>query len=505
MSYHRLYFRRLLPLLVSALICISGFLTLMLYDYYKNKVLITRTSYDTITQLDSILYTAKTLSIASEALFDENCQTAQPILQKIVQSTEDISAIILIKDHRLSCSSYPQQNIDVSNMVAKKNNTPGFRFRSFKNTLAAQYTQGNNRSIVIIAPSIIKDTLTTDQNNLTLSLNLNEKTLTSQGLRNTSPKTYLTLEEHSPTDFSYSLQVGLAKPMKFKLLLHNYIYWVMGILSLTLCSYLLCWWIVRKLSSRQLDLHSAIKHHKIKPYVQPIFIARTRKVQGVEILARWHHPTLGFISPEVFIPLAEELDLIIPLTRSLMQQAAKALAPYIEQIPENFHIGFNISPAHCKNLDLIKDLNEFYKTIQSTKPCFVIEITERELIEVTDTTKELMRQLHLMKAKIALDDFGIGNSNLVYLRDFAIDYLKIDRSFVSRIGSDALSKNILDAIIEIAQSCHLECCAEGVETQAQLDYLAAKGVDYLQGFYFSRAVPIETFIKSEAFKTCLEP
>lgn len=125
----------------------------------------------------------------------------------------------------------------------------------------------------------------------------------------------------------------------------------------------------------------------------------------------------------------------------------------------------------------------------------MLELTERELIEPTDITRELFEALHRLGVMIAIDDFGTGHSSLGYLRSFNVDYLKIDQSFVAMIGVDALSRHILDSIIELSGKLDLGIVAEGVETAEQCQYLATQGVDFLQGYLFGRPMPADEFIR----------
>jgi sensor c-di-GMP phosphodiesterase-like protein len=126
----------------------------------------------------------------------------------------------------------------------------------------------------------------------------------------------------------------------------------------------------------------------------------------------------------------------------------------------------------------------------------VLELTERELIKPSDITLELFEQLHALGVMIAIDDFGTGHSSLVYLRQFNVDFLKIDQSFVAMIGIDALSRHILDTIIELSVKLDLGIVAEGVETEEQSDYLTAHGVNFLQGYLFGQPMPGAEFINA---------
>jgi len=219
---------------------------------------------------------------------------------------------------------------------------------------------------------------------------------------------------------------------------------------------------------------------------------------GIEVLIRWRHPKEGLVRPDLFIPFAEHSGLIVPMTRSLMQQTQQALAPHAEHFIDGFHIGINISASHCQDLQLLQDCREFLAGFPAGKVILVLELTERELIEPTTVTHQLFAELHELGVMIAIDDFGTGHSSLGYLRQFNVDYLKIDQSFVAMIGADALSLHILDSIIELSAKLDLGIVAEGIETAEQRDYLTAKGVDFLQGYLFGRPMPSAEFVTALA-------
>ncbi len=202
--------------------------------------------------------------------------------------------------------------------------------------------------------------------------------------------------------------------------------------------------------------------------------------------------------PDLFIPLAEHSGLIVPMTRALLRQTAAQLSPHAARFSPGFHIGVNITARHCQDLALVNDCREFLAAFPVGQVTLVLELTERELIEPSDITRRLFDALHELGVMIAIDDFGTGHSSLGYLRNFNVDYLKIDQSFVAMIGADALSRHILDSIIELSGKLDLGIVAEGVETAQQCDYLASQGVDFLQGYLFGRPLPCDEFIKSLA-------
>ncbi|MGL6246526.1 EAL domain-containing protein [Pseudomonas sp.] len=252
----------------------------------------------------------------------------------------------------------------------------------------------------------------------------------------------------------------------------------------------------KRSSSPSHELQRALEAAEFVPYFQPVVHGDTKTWSGAEVLMRWNHPQEGLVRPDLFIPFAEHSGLIVPMTRSLMRQTAALLAPAVSSFGAPFHIGINITASHCKDLDLIEDCREFLGAFTPGAVHLVLELTERELIEPTAITYQLFEQLRALGVRIAIDDFGTGHSSLGYLRQFNVDFLKIDQSFVAMIGADALSRHILDSIIELSAKLDLGIVAEGVETEEQSDYLAAHGVNFLQGYLFGRPMPGAEFINA---------
>ncbi|PMW16819.1 cyclic diguanylate phosphodiesterase, partial [Pseudomonas sp. GW456-12-10-14-TSB6] len=252
----------------------------------------------------------------------------------------------------------------------------------------------------------------------------------------------------------------------------------------------------KRSSSPSHEMQRALEAGEFVPYFQPVVHGDTKTWSGAEVLMRWNHPKEGLVRPDLFIPFAEHSGLIVPMTRSLMRHTAALLAPAAASFDGPFHIGINITASHCKDLDLVEDCREFLSAFAPGAIHLVLELTERELIEPTAITHLLFERLRTLGVMIAIDDFGTGHSSLGYLRQFNVDFLKIDQSFVAMIGVDALSRHILDSIIELSAKLDLGIVAEGVETEEQSDYLAAHGVNFLQGYLFGRPMPGAEFINA---------
>lgn len=252
----------------------------------------------------------------------------------------------------------------------------------------------------------------------------------------------------------------------------------------------------KRSSSPSHELQRALEASEFIPYFQPVVRGDNKQWSGAEVLMRWNHPKEGLVRPDMFIPFAEHSGLIVPMTRSLMQQTAALLAPHQASFNQPFHVGINITASHCRDLELVADCREFLAAFAPGAISLVLELTERELIEPTAITHQLFEQLHELGVMIAIDDFGTGHSSLGYLRQFNVDFLKIDQSFVAMIGADALSRHILDTIIELSAKLDLDIVAEGVETEEQSDYLTAHGVNFLQGYLFGRPMPATEFVNA---------
>lgn len=241
------------------------------------------------------------------------------------------------------------------------------------------------------------------------------------------------------------------------------------------------------------EIKRAIRNNEFMPYYQPVVRSDTQEWIGAEVLVRWAHPIEGLIPPDNFIPFMERSGLIIPMTTGLMERVAKELAAIQKSLPDDFHIGINISSAQLAEEDLVSQCRQFLEQFPAGKVQLVLELTEREAIEPTEELQERVGHLRQAGVQIALDDFGVGHSNLNYLQEFHADLLKIDRSFVAGIINSDLSQHVLQSIIDLAIRLNLKIVAEGIETQEQADYLLEKGIHLLQGYYFSAPVPVETF------------
>lgn len=233
------------------------------------------------------------------------------------------------------------------------------------------------------------------------------------------------------------------------------------------------------------DLHLAIRSTQIFPYYQPQYCMKTNKVIGFEALARWNHPRNGFIPPNVFIPCAEKLSLISLLTESIMKQVGTDMLSFIKADPA-LKVAINISGTECSNPHILHLVKLLIQENHIQPQQIELEVTESVLIKHPESSIEVLTSLHDLGVTIAIDDFGTGYSSLSYLTELPIDVLKIDMSFVQGIGVNSQKEVVVQVIIDLAKRLGLKVVAEGVETQAQADFLATNGCDYGQGYLYSK-------------------
>jgi len=254
-------------------------------------------------------------------------------------------------------------------------------------------------------------------------------------------------------------------------------------------------WLKKSGSSKPLKtLQTAINQRQITPFYQPFINGVTGQIAGFEVLARWKHPSYGYVSPDIFIPLAEKHNLIIPLTHSLIQQVIADLQHQIHRFPVGSYICINISAQNCLDPSFEVDTCELLQKFTANQSHVVMEITERDPLHFTPELSDWFAALRRSDISVALDDFGTGYSNLSYISALNPEFIKIDKMFVSQIGVNDDTR-LVDSLIDLAKNMHLKIIAEGVETQVQADYLRAKKIDFMQGFYFCKPLPVNELMR----------
>lgn len=237
------------------------------------------------------------------------------------------------------------------------------------------------------------------------------------------------------------------------------------------------------------DLRHALEREAFHLHYQPQVDIRSNTVIGVEALLRWTHPERGAIPPTEFIPAAESSGLIGPLGDWVLQTACRQHRAWLEAGLTPVRIAVNLSALQFLHGDLAGKIAHVLAMNDMDPACLELELTESMLMHDVENTISTLCQLKQMGVRLSIDDFGTGYSSLSYLKRFPLDILKIDRSFVSDIGTDSDNGEIARTIIAVAHALGLEVVAEGVETQQQLDFMHAAKCDLVQGYFFSKPLP----------------
>ncbi|MGO8792155.1 MAG: EAL domain-containing protein [Terriglobia bacterium] len=235
------------------------------------------------------------------------------------------------------------------------------------------------------------------------------------------------------------------------------------------------------------DLRRAIERKELRLHYQPIMSLYTGLLVGFEALVRWQHPELGLLSPAEFLPVAEQSQLIIPLTQAVLKEACSQARIWRAQFPGDFpfSISVNLPAKYLAKPDLLPEISALLAENGLSPGHLRLEITEGEIMEDPISVSKVILGLSKFGVKVYIDDFGTGYSSLSYLANLPVYALKIDRAFVSRLDVDARNSAIVRSVVVLAHNLGLRVIAEGVETSQQLDYLKALKCQYAQGYFFA--------------------
>ena len=242
------------------------------------------------------------------------------------------------------------------------------------------------------------------------------------------------------------------------------------------------------------DLRRALDREEFCVYYQPIVALGTGHLAGFEALIRWNHPERGFVNPSDFIPLAEDTGLIVPIGQWILKRACQQLAKWQWQSASNrnLFISVNLSGKQVAQADLVEKIQETLSQTNLEAKHLKLEITESAVMDNSDMAVRLLKELKALGVQLSIDDFGTGYSSLGYLHRFPVNTLKIDRSFVGRIGEAAENIEIVRTIVSLAENMGMEVVAEGVETLSQLTQLRNLNCKFGQGYLFSRPVDADS-------------
>ena len=252
--------------------------------------------------------------------------------------------------------------------------------------------------------------------------------------------------------------------------------------------------------AKEIEIESELRNdfpkNKLELFVQPYYVTNSLKLAGGEVLLRWHNDKLGMVSPAEFIPIAEKIGLIRNIDTWVIERACQ----YMQQVKQEHGfelqgLAINISALETRNPRFAKNVADICLKYDVNPSSLELEITETALIEDLEAAADVTTQLKEMGIKIALDDFGTGYSSISHLKDVKFDKLKIDRSFIAEIDTRKDSFLVADISLLLAHGMRMSITAEGVETDTQMEYLKLSGCDYVQGFRFSKPMPMIEFIR----------
>ena len=248
------------------------------------------------------------------------------------------------------------------------------------------------------------------------------------------------------------------------------------------------------------DLYSAMKNSELELYYQPQIDSRTERIVGFEALIRWNHPTMGMISPEVMIGIAEKTGMIVPLGEWIITTACKQAKGWIDKWSTKFEMAINLSVAQFQDSNLIKKIDRVIKEVGLSADVVILEITESVAMEEIEKVVYKLEKLRELGLGIAIDDFGSGYSSLSYIAHLPIKQIKIDKTFIDNIGKNQKTELIIGDIVNLAKELNLRVIAEGCETIEQKEFLCSISCTTIQGYYYykpMKAGDIEKLMEQE--------
>lgn len=253
----------------------------------------------------------------------------------------------------------------------------------------------------------------------------------------------------------------------------------------------------RKLGARSRiahDLTTAVERRQFEMYYQPLIDAVSGKVIAAEALLRWEHPDLGLLTPDVFLGIAEESDVVVNIGRWVIERACRDAVKLSESVGRKLRINVNVSPRHVQSMALVNDVASALDASGWDPGHLQLEVTEQVLIEDVPSAVTTLERLRDNGISIAIDDFGTGYNTLTYLKSYPVSCIKIDRAFVKDAEVDDYSRAICLSVKALAESLRMNLIGEGVETPGQAKFLRNLGCNELQGYHFGYPVPVKEFI-----------
>jgi len=492
--------KALIPLAVAVAMFMLGVFIINTQIWYSARVDSLAGGRYAVKNMNNILEEARHATRTAMQLAENECDVeGQYRLGTEAALQPHLRTIVILKKGAVWCSSLPGNRVLMVNSAALPASSlllvPARSTVNGRPVLIYQTEHADSRIMISMSDSHIRDAMNVPLNGIVYSLRVGNNVLGMSGdveTINDAQRSGLSIKA---ADFPYSIDFNAPALFSLQKLIDGasgvllFLLLISGLAAFLLHKYL------NKNTLPEESLRRAIFRNEIVPFYQPIVNGKEGTLRGVEVLARWKHPHGGYISPASFIPVAEKTGLIVPLTQSLMAQVSANMNAIACKLPEGFHVGINFSASHIAAPSFVEECLKYKDSFTRRDLNLVIEVTEREPLDIDERLVQTLNILHENGFAIALDDFGTGYSGLAYLYDLHIDYIKIDRSFVGRVNAHEDSTRILDSVLDLARKLNISIVAEGVETQEQLDYLNRNNIAFLQGFYFFKPVPFTELIK----------
>lgn len=460
--------------------------------------------------IENLLESVHTLPLTNKE-FQSCTKFLRPKLQSIMFNNPYMSGIVISGlDNKVLCSTL----YNVTTLPATTSITPvllgplqinsGMEPVFLLQQRMAEYHLG-----VYVLESILKTLLKKDGDSFTfigLYDNLQKKMLLQTG-KLATPR-YLT-NDASESNFremnnfilplqnldNVSLLINAPAPLYNKVLLAKMALMALPLIVFSWLLYLYSLRILKKRFSLNFALNNALRTNQFFPVYQAIWDQASQRYCGAEVLMRWAAGGGEVIMPDSFIGEAEKTGIIVPMTLQVIEKSFKECQNLLHQTP-HFHLAFNLGPTHFQDEQFFSAFFSLCTEYAIPPSKIMLELTERELFNQDDSmVVNRMNDLRASGYSLAIDDFGTGQSNINYLQQFPFNYLKIDKIFISSIGTGAINETLNQSIIVMAQSLHLNIIAEGVETQQQSDYLYKNNVNFIQGWLYAKALPYKEFAK----------
>ncbi|CAE1146975.1 EAL domain-containing protein [Serratia sp. Tan611] len=461
-----------------------------------------RLAAHTITKIERLLQPASEQARHTMALVGRPCSTLTATLRYRAAQNQALRSVLLVKDNDIYCSSlFGQRQYQLDALLPQLRPTaetqlvlrPSLSVTKGLPTLVMWTPQAqdvHSGILHVFNIDLLSDFLLEPQQpyGQRIVLNVGAQSLEYAKREIIDSNTLRGNLRYTSASGLYPFTISLFGPSTQRMALDA----LPAHIPLALLISLLAAYVVYLITANRMSLSYHISHainrREFQVYCQPIINGASGHCLGIEILLRWNSKRQGWISPDVFIPLAEQHGLITPLTRFLMTTVVENLALFPPR--PSFYISINVAAEHFNTQTILADIRRIWLPA-NPMPSLMLELTERTAL--SEIQYEHIRALKELGVMLAIDDFGTGHSSLSYLKKLSPDVLKIDRAFTAAIGTDAINATVTDTIITLAHRLKLKLVAEGVETAEQADYLCLRQVYALQGYYFAKPMPIQEF------------